>query len=305
VRPTIGLEIRDASVLALAVDDRGEVRARAAAAGADLAAAAVEAAEAVQADAASNGAAALGIATANPDAPAAARAIEAVAARFPDLFQQHAVVGSGTAAAMAEAWVGAARGAGDFVYFAVAEHAIAGVIRGGQPVTGAHGRAPAVAWMALNPVEREDYRRAGCLDIEVAAPGIVKRLIWRIKAGDKSRVQDVVNGDLAAITVDRVLDAARGGDGVSISVMRDTAKYLGMAAANLVAMGDPELLVLGGIMASAADLLLEPVRTELGRRLPAPMMSALTIVTALIGADAGALGAARHAWRNTGAPDSV
>jgi hypothetical protein len=35
------------------------------------------------------------------------------------------------------------------------------------------------------------------------------------------------------------------------------------------------------------------------------MMTALTIVTALMGADAGALGAARHAWRNTGAPDSV
>ena len=44
-----------------------------------------------------------------------------------------------------------------------------------------------------------------------------------------------------------------------------------MAAANLVAIADPEVLVLGGIMASAADLLLEPVRTEIGRRLPDPM----------------------------------
>ena len=58
------------------------------------------------------------------------------------------------------------------------------------------------------------------------------------------------------------------GDGVSISVVRDTAKYLGMAAANLVVIADPEMLVLGGIMASAADLLLEPVRAEIARRLP-------------------------------------
>ena len=65
-----------------------------------------------------------------------------------------------------------------------------------------------------------------------------------------------------------MLKAARAQDGVSISVMRDTAKYLGMAAANLVVIADPEMLVLGGIMASAADLLLEPVRTELARRLP-------------------------------------
>jgi predicted NBD/HSP70 family sugar kinase len=144
-------------------------------------------------------------------------------------------------------------------------------------------------------VEREDYRKAGCLEAEVAAAGIVRRLIWRIKAGDRSRVQDTVNGELSAITADLVLDAARSKDGVSISVMRDTAKYLGMAAANLVVMADPEMLVLGGLMASARDLLLEPILVELGRRLPGPMMEALKITTATLGADAPAIGAARHA----------
>jgi predicted NBD/HSP70 family sugar kinase len=89
------------------------------------------------------------------------------------------------------------------------------------------------------------------------------------------------------------LTAARNGDGVSISVMRDTAKYLGMAAANLVAMADPEVLVLGGIMASAADLLLEPVRIEISRRLPVAMMEALTIAPATVGEDAPAIGATR------------
>ena len=64
-------------------------------------------------------------------------------------------------------------------------------------------------------------------------------------------------------------------------MVRDTAKYLGMAAANLVVIADPEMLVLGGIMASAADLLLEPVRTELARRLPQAMMDALAIDTAV------------------------
>jgi predicted NBD/HSP70 family sugar kinase len=127
----------------------------------------------------------------------------------------------------------------------------------------------------------------------------VRRLIWRIKAGDRSNVQNLVKGDLTAITVNLILDAARAGDGVSISVMRDTAKYLGMAAANLVALGDPELLVVGGIMALATDLLLEPIRTELNRRLPASMAGALTVTTASIGADAAAIGAARHVSRST------
>jgi glucokinase len=77
--------------------------------------------------------------------------------------------------------------------------------------------------------------------------------------------------------------------------MRDTAKYLGMAAANLVAIVDPEILVLGGVMSSAADLLLEPVRAEVSRRLPQAMFDALTIEPGTLGADAAAIGAARLA----------
>ena len=77
--------------------------------------------------------------------------------------------------------------------------------------------------------------------------------------------------------------------------MRDTAKYLGMAAANLVIMADPETLVLGGIMATARDLLLEPIVWELGRKLPGPMMDALKIATATLGDEGAAIGAARHA----------
>jgi len=54
------------------------------------------------------------------------------------------------------------------------------------------------------------------------------------------------------------------------------------------------MLVLGGIMASAADLLLEPLRAEITRRLPKPMLDALQIQTATLGDNAAAIGAARH-----------
>ena len=183
---------------------------------------------------------------------------------------------SGTAAAVAESWIGAARGARDVVFFAVGDHTTGRHRPRRRAVARRARTAPAIAWLALNPVEREDYRKTGCLEAEVAASGIVRRLVWRIKAGDRSRVLDMAGGDLAAITVQQIFDAARAGDGVSISVVRDTAKYLGMAAANLVVVADPEVLVLGGIMASAADLLLEPLRVELTRRLPKPMLDALT-----------------------------
>jgi predicted NBD/HSP70 family sugar kinase len=292
----VGVDIGDGNVLAVTVDEAGAVTARAsipAGSGADVVAAAIAAVERITP--ASSGPSSLGIAAAEADAASSMRVLESLTSRHAALFSQRAVIGAGTAAAVAEAWAGAARGVADVVYFAVANHATAGFVRSGRAMTGAHGREPAVGWLALNPVEREDYRKAGCLEAEVAASGIVRRLIWRIKAGDRSRVQDKVNGDLSAITVDLVLDAARDKDGVSISVMRDTAKYLGMAAANLVVMADPETLVLGGVMATARDLLLEPILWELGRRLPGPMMDGIKITTATLGDDAPAIGAARQA----------
>jgi predicted NBD/HSP70 family sugar kinase len=286
----IGLELRDQAAVAVGLDDRGAVLARAErpAAG-DLGAAVLEAFErVVTADCS-----VVGVASASPESEAVGRALRLVRGRYAGALVDTRIVASGMAAAVAEAWIGAARDASDVVYLAVADHASAGIIGGGSPVVGAHGRAAAVAWLALNPVEREDYRKVGCLDAEVAAAGIVRRLVWRIKAGDRSKIQDVVNNDLSAITVGHVLDAAQGGDGVAISVMRDTARYVGMAAANLVVMADPQTLVLGGIIASAPNVLFDLVKAEMRRRLSEPMMTALTIVPALLGAAAAAIGAAR------------
>ena len=292
----IGLELDDTHASVVGIDGEGKVLARAQAdAGGDLGAAASRALEEVQASMAASGPVSVGVAAINPESAAIAPVVAQLALRFGGSVGRHSAVLSGTAAAAAEAWVGAARGVRDVVFFAVGQHTTGGVVRDGVAITGARGRATSVAWLSLNPVEREDYRKIGCLEAEVAGAGIVRRMIWRIKAGDRSRVQDVVKDDLTLITVEHILAAARNGDGVSISVVRDTAKYLGMAAANLVVIADPEMLVLGGIMASAADLLLEPIRTEVARRLPKSMMDALRIETAVIGADAAAIGAARLA----------
>ncbi len=290
----LGLELLDAGAIAVEVDELGGVQARASVdAAGDLGAAANAALDQVATSA--RGAPVLGVATVNPESAAIAPVMAGLAHRFAGSFTQSGASPSGTAAAVAEAWIGAAKGVQDLVFFAVDEHTMGGIIRQGAAMRGARGRAANVAWLALNPVEREDYRKIGCLEAEVAAGGIVRRLIWRIKAGDHSRVLEMANGDFAAITADHVLSAARENDGVSISVVRDTAKYLGMAAANLVVLADPEMLVLGGIMASAADLLLEPLRTEIARRLPRPMMDALRIATSALGADGAAIGAARLA----------
>lgn len=200
----------------------------------------------------------------------------------------------GGASISAEAWIGAAKGCRHAVCLHVGDEVYAGVILDGRLWTGAHDRAGAAGWLALNPVERQDYRRLGSLAAEISSGGIARRLSWRIQAGDHSQVLDAAGGSLEAITGALVFEAARRGDGVAISVIRDTAKYIGMAVATFAAAIDPEIIVVGG-NAAAADLMLEPVRQECARRLPAEWMNDLRVEFSALGPDAVAIGAARLA----------
>ncbi|HEX9365648.1 MAG TPA: ROK family protein [Vicinamibacterales bacterium] len=200
----------------------------------------------------------------------------------------------GEAAMAAESWLGAARGARHAICLYIGDGVFAGLLLDGKPWRGAHGRAGAAGWLALNPVERQDYRKLGSLAAEISAKGIARRLSWRVQAGDRSKVLDNAGGSLEAITGHLVFEGARAGDGVAISVVRDTAKYIGMAVATLAASIDPEVVVVSGSVA-AADLMLEPVRQECMRRLPPDAMADLRVEFSSLGPDAIAIGAARLA----------
>ena len=200
----------------------------------------------------------------------------------------------GMAAITAEAWVGAAQGARHAICLSVGDRVFAGLLLDGAAWRGAHGLAGSAAWLALNPVERQDYRRFGSLAAEVSNQGIARRLSWRIQSGDQSTVLERA-GTLDALTAQHVFDGARIGDGVAISVVRETAKYVGMAIANLASAIDPEVVVLAGDLASVADLLFDAVVQECSRRLPGALFGQLKLAVSPLGGDGVAVGAARLA----------
>ena len=286
---TLGIDVRGSAVVVMVVDPKGTVLKRAVREGA-TAASAVDAVAAVD----GHSPTLVGVAVRDP-ADAGAADIIAAAAGAARVTEAPRIVTKGAAVALAEQWLGAARGARHVVALTVSDCVDAGIVIDGRIFGGAHGRAGAAGWLALNPVERDDYRRLGCLEAEIGGNGIVRRLVWRIKAGDNSRVLEMAGGQLSDITVPHVFDAARQGDGVSIAVVRDTARYIGMAIGNLVAIVDPDVVVLGGLIAEAADLLLEPSRAEAARRVHRSVATTLRIVPGALGDDAAALGAARAA----------
>jgi glucokinase len=204
------------------------------------------------------------------------------------------IVSAGAAAVVAETSRGAAQGAAHAICLWIGETVFAGLVLDGRPWRGAHGLAGSAAWLALNPVERQDYRKFGSLAAEVSNKGIARRLAWRIQAGDSSAVLERA-GDLDAITAEHVFDGARSGDGVSVSVVRDTAKYIGMAIANLAAAIDPDIVVISGPVAAAGELIIEPVRQECTRRLPPQLASTFRCEISPLGEVGVAVGAAQLA----------
>jgi glucokinase len=180
------------------------------------------------------------------------------------------------------------------VCLSIGDRVLAGILLDGAPWAGAHRLAGSAAWLALNPVERQDYRKFGGFAAEVSNLGIAHRLAWRIQAGDDSDVLERA-GNLESITATHVFDGARRGDGVAHSVVRDTARYIAMAVVNLAAAIDPEVVVLGGDVAAAGDLLIEPMRQECARRLPPGMVDLFRLEISPLSNDGVAIGAARLA----------
>jgi glucokinase len=90
------------------------------------------------------------------------------------------------------------------------------------------------------------------------------------------------------------VEAARAGDKRAIAGLAQIGRYLGIGISNAVTMLTPELVILGGGWASAGDLIIEPIKTEMRRRIITTPVERVDVVQAELGTWAGAIGAAVH-----------
>jgi glucokinase len=184
------------------------------------------------------------------------------------------LLNDGHAFALAEARVGAARGAGEVLCIVCGTGVGGGLVIGGRLHLGVEDRGGEVGHHTVvedGPLCGCGNR--GCLEMLAGARAIA------MAAGQPS--------------FDDVVVAARTGDDRAVEALRRAAAYIGIAIANLTIFLTPERIVVGGGVAQAGDLLFEPLRAEVERRAGrvAPL-HAIEIVPATLGADAGAVGAA-------------
>lgn len=185
-----------------------------------------------------------------------------------------------TASVMAELWMGVARGLSNVVFVAVGTGIGVGIVAGGRPVEGAHGIAGAAGWMVVGGPWKPGYRERGGWESEAAGPAVARR------AGMQN--------------AEAVAAAARAGDPKALEAMRQTADYLALGIANLISLLDPQMVVLGGGLLAASDLLLDPIRKGAIEWTQPVAAARVRIEKTALGEDAGLLGAARLAWMAAG-----
>ena len=93
-----------------------------------------------------------------------------------------------------------------------------------------------------------------------------------------------------------VTELAHDGDAAAIEAIELIGSRLGVAIASLVNIFNPEVVVIGGGVIGAGELLLAPARAEMARRALAPSRDVVRIVAARFGVEAGMIGAAALAF---------
>lgn len=196
-------------------------------------------------------------------------------------------------AALAEHIYGAARGAENAVMLTIGTGIGGGLILGGELYRGATGAGTELGHVSIDldgPPCQGNCPGRGC--IETLASGTA---IGREGRAAAQREPDSALGRLLAeggeIDGRGVTEAAFAGDATARGIFDLVGRRLGVALAGFANVFEPELIVIGGGVIAAGDLLLEPARAELRAR-ALPPMNRTAVVPAELGEDAGMIGAA-------------
>ena len=197
------------------------------------------------------------------------------------------------AAVLAECWCGAARGKSDAIVLMIGTGIGAGILSGGRILRGAHELSGCAGWLTVTSEEVPASQGCGELESLAAGPAIARAAQQRLRNGEASAL---ARSDIAKITTRDVADAARRGDALAVDVFNRAGRFLGFGVANLVSVLDPEVIVLGGGMASVADVYMTSLQKAMFERAQPLAAKKIKIVVSTLSDTANLLGCARLVW---------
>ena len=218
-------------------------------------------------------------------------------ARLSELLNLPAVVeNDGIAAAYGEWQYGAGRGVSNMVFATVSTGLGGGVIADGRLLHGRRGMAAHIGHfrMAIDgPICSCGGK--GCFEAFAAGTALGKRA--QVVAGAKlhSYIGQIAVAE--TVTSRHVVEGARTGDAACLALLEEEARFLGIGFTSLAHIFSPERIVMGGGVSLAFDLLSDTIHATIRAEAMAPFKST-PVVPALLGDNAGLVGAARLALSN-------
>lgn len=186
------------------------------------------------------------------------------------------------AAAIGESWIGASKDVKNSICVTLGTGVGGGIIIDGKILRGPDWSAGEVGHICVEPLGPPcGCGSHGCVEQFASATAI-------------SRISEELGRP--GQTAFDIFEAAKRGDEVAGEVFRKMGGYLGIALSGLINVLNPEVIVIGGGVAAGWELFISHVRDEIGRRAYSEPARRARLVPALLGDDAGILGAARTAF---------
>ncbi len=138
----------------------------------------------------------------------------------------------------------------------------------------------------------------GCVEAYASGPAITAMGLKAITQGLTTRLGELVDYDLNRITPEVIAQAAQAGDAIAKDIYERAGMYIGIGVANVLVSVGPRKVVIGGGVAQAGDLLLDPIRRTVKDRVRVMPVEQVQIVPAELGTNAGIIGAAVWASLN-------
>ncbi|MFW5713689.1 MAG: ROK family protein [Brevefilum sp.] len=189
-------------------------------------------------------------------------------------------------AALGEWQFGAGKGHNHLVYLTISTGIGGGVICNGQLLKGKHGMAGELGHVTILPGGPVcSCSQRGHLEALASGPAIMNYVTEKLKEGRKSSL-------LGEPDPQKISQAAREGDPLAKEAFSRAGHYLGLMIANYLMIFNPSIVILGGGVSQAGELLLDPVRkTVKNAVLSKEYLKDLEITQAGLGDDAGLYGA--------------
>lgn len=132
----------------------------------------------------------------------------------------------------------------------------------------------------------------GCLETYASGPAIAAMGMKAVAQGRTTKIAELCDHDLNRITPKLIADAAQAGDEIAIDIYEKAGFYIGIAAANVCAAIGPRRIIIGGGVARAGELLLDPIRRTVRQRVHIMPVDQVEIVPSQLGDNAGIIGVA-------------